>query len=326
MEDEKTYQEIKENFLNKYKNEFLPKLESIKINYEKGENGKSNIYTKIKKIFDINGPYFIIISAVVILCLYSLLPLLKNAAMGFLLLFIFPIQLAVTILVLIPPERLAEKRLKKLIMPELCKCLPDFMWFPNSENIKTHAKSGLPIKRCICDDSFMGQYKGVYFRIEELFIPYFNLNFKRMAKKIPYLLIQFRLNKCFKGHTVIYPDTKDKISPVYNLRYTEMEDIIFEENFDVFTNDEVEARYVITPVFMDKLKDVEYKYQSSCKDIYVSFQKENFYILLKAKSNLFEINSIYENPNEYNERLWFDQIISIMKLIDYFQLDKNIGM
>ena len=99
----------------------------------------------------------------------------------------------------------------------------------------------------------------------------------------------------------------------------------FEKNFDVFTNDEVDARYLITPTFMERIKNLELAFKAD--KIKCAFYNKWLIIALSTKKDLFSICSLTKpicDNNQYFQM--YEEIESIIKLIDYFKLDQKIGL
>ena len=104
-----------------------------------------------------------------------------------------------------------------------------------------------------------------------------------------------------------------------------MEDCVFEKRFDVFTDDEVEARYLITPSFMERLSNLKTAF--SARKIYCSFYDKELLIGLYTEKDLFSIGSLRKPANDPKQFFTlFEQILSIIKLIDYFKLNQKTGL
>lgn len=72
--------------------------------------------------------------------------------------------------------------------------------------------------------------------------------------------IQFKLNKTYKGKTIVLADRK-KIGNYINLKSTGLKRAHlvspeFEKNFEVFTSDQVEARYIIDHLMIETLLNI----------------------------------------------------------------------
>lgn len=133
------------------------------------------------------------------------------------------------------------------------------------------------------------------------------------------------MNKNFKGNTVIYSDSLLHKSPSPNLHRTVLEDIKFESKFDVFTDDDVEARYIITPSLMERLNKMKVAFDSL--KISASFYKSKFLIGLFTPKDIFSIGTLNKNVcDKAQYMVMFEEILSIMKLIDHFKLNQKTGL
>ncbi|HEV7281008.1 MAG TPA: DUF3137 domain-containing protein [Pirellulaceae bacterium] len=103
-------------------------------------------------------------------------------------------------------------------------------------------------------------------------------------------------NKDFRGVTVVLPDTAEKVFGKWfgqalqgmNMGrpgLVKLEDADFEKSFVVHADDQVEARYILSPALMRRLLDFRAKTGS---DVYVSFAHSRVYVALPLQRNLFE--------------------------------------
>ena len=325
MEEEKIYQELQIDFLRKFKTNFYPKLNEF-INKKLTQNnhlGSEKSYALFNKKGRI---IFGLLFTITMFIVYKVSVFFANIPETDALLVFFagPVTIMwIYALVLLkdpfltPDSKNYSKNVKKKILPEFCKCFPSLVWTQNKiKKSVDYRNIGLPIVG-ISDDSFLGNYKKIMFVIDE-----FIFGEDNTYGYSYFLLIKLNMNKFFKSHTVICP--KGKMPAVNGLYYTQMEDVVFERKYDVYTNDDVEARYLITPTFIQKLNNLENKYKSIYT--YISFYKEKFYIYFKVKKDLFELNN---NKDVFDENIyfeWFEEILAIYKLIDYFKLEQKIGL
>lgn len=247
---------------------------------------------------------------------------------------VFPLT---TYLVLLIPFSVAqyykskyEKEIKKIFMRKILPIMGKLKW--NCRNkIDMDEASGLKIFpdfwRVIPDDYFKGDHNGVTFEIFDL-----SLEDKRTDRKggtyyvsvFEGVIIKFKLNKSFAGHTIITNDSLLHWSPSSDLRHTVLEDVQFEKKYDVFTTDEVEARYLITTAFIDRLNNLKTKFLA--KNINCVFKDGYLYVVFKKK-DAFGICNIYKSFADFEQFYsMFEQILAIRYLIDTFKLDQKIGM
>lgn len=67
------------------------------------------------------------------------------------------------------------------------------------------------------------------------------------------LFFSIDFNKAFDGETIIVPNAKKIIEP--HLQKVELEDITFEKHFDIYSSNQIAARYILTPSFMERLNE-----------------------------------------------------------------------
>ena len=130
--------------------------------------------------------------------------------------------------------------------------------------------------------------------------------------------------KNFESHTLIRPDGVLKM-PIKDLKRTELEDVIFEKKYDVYTNNEVEARVTITTSFMERLNNIEKVFNA--KKVYCCFLDNNAYFGLHTEKDMFKICSLKKqiNSSEYFVKM-FEEIISIYRLIDHLKMAKETNI
>ena len=102
-------------------------------------------------------------------------------------------------------------------------------------------------------------------------------------------------NKHFKTHTLVLPDTAEKLFGKIGQNLQSMsfdrgeliklEDPEFEKEFCVYGDDQIEARYILSPALMQRI--VEFKRKWNTK-VYLSFKDSKVYIAIKLNKNLFE--------------------------------------
>lgn len=136
------------------------------------------------------------------------------------------------------------------------------------------------------------------------------------------LVIKIKLNKNFKSNTVIRPDSFAHMPPNFNLKHSVFEDVEFEKKFDVFTDDEVEARYLITTSFMERLNNLKVAFNTD--KISCSFYNQELFIGLHTEKDLFKLASINKPMTDSAEfSKMFKEVFSIYEMIDYLKLTEK---
>ena len=104
-----------------------------------------------------------------------------------------------------------------------------------------------------------------------------------------------------------------------NLNKVNLESTEFENDFEILANDQVEARFVLSPVVMENILKMKNSFYD--KDFVVSFFKNTVVISVSTSGDYFELNSPFEsllNKNGVNLfKEQFDQIFTFIKGINY---------
>lgn len=112
---------------------------------------------------------------------------------------------------------------------------------------------------------------------------------------------------------------EEKLYPI------KLEDPLFSQKFNIYSSDQVEARYLLTPTFMERFQNLKTVF--GAKKVKCSFYNDQIMIAISTKKNLFEIGKFtksLENPDSINE--FYDELSSIYKMIEYFKLDEKTGL
>ena len=121
---------------------------------------------------------------------------------------------------------------------------------------------------------------------------------------------------------VVYVLTSECIIEKGAFNKITLEDCKFNRRFNVYSSDEVEARYLITPSFMERLYNLQTNFGT--KKIKCSFYEKSLIIAISTKRNLFEFGSLYKplhKTNSYKQPV--KDIDSILNMVEYFKLDEN---
>ena len=219
-----------------------------------------------------------------------------------------------------------ENTIKKRIMPTVCKCFGNIKWSEGS-----YAYGSVFSASCVVpqftsaeyDDIFEGSYNDVNIEIVE---PEYILGSGKYQRTVfDGIVVKLDMNKSFTSHTVIKPSNLMHISPSPDLKRTELEDVEFNKKYDVFTNDEVDARYLITPSFMERLKNMKIAFKAN--GISCAFFGNLLIVALSTSKDIFSICSLIKPIDDRKQYFqMYEEIVSIIKLIDYFKLNQKIGL
>ena len=99
----------------------------------------------------------------------------------------------------------------------------------------------------------------------------------------------------------------------------------FNEKFKVDTTDQVEARYIITPAFMERYVKVSKMLGKG--ELHFHFEKNEAVFWMRTDRNLFEFCDML-TPLDSTESIdnLFDDLNAIYYLIDAFKFDEKTGL
>lgn len=128
------------------------------------------------------------------------------------------------------------------------------------------------------------------------------------------LMIIISMNKNFSGRTIIKKDAgrvgnllERRISKYENVK---LESSAFEKIFEVYSSDQVEARYLLTTAFMEKLIEVSEVFDAKMQ---CSFFDDKLLILLETHNRLFDTPSV-RKPVHFNRNI--NKIMKEIELIE----------
>ena len=144
------------------------------------------------------------------------------------------------------------------------------------------------------------------------------------------LLFIADFNKNFNGKTVVLPDNSEKFFGSFSHFFqsfssrgelVKMDNIEFEKEFVIYSDDQIEARYILSHALMQRI--LEYK-KLVGRNIYISFTKSKIYVAIGFSTKLFE-PKIYKKITNFEEVSFYFKVISMtVDIIKYLNLDKKI--
>ena len=163
------------------------------------------------------------------------------------------------------------------------------------------------------DDVFTGEYNNVWFHIEEL------ITGEETKAECRNIVIVFPTPKYIKSRTIINgypPSTYKKVK---------LEDPAFNKNFSVYSKDQVEARYLVTPAFMERLKELQKNFGGN--KIQCSFWAGKVMFAISTDRDLFEFGDLFTPLNDKMQIFKFvDELDAICKMIDHLKLNERTGL
>ena len=225
--------------------------------------------------------------------------------------------------------------IKGKIFPRILEFAGDFVYKPNYSAPFAQYKKYDILPPFDPPVSFSEDYvKGTYNNVN---IEFFEARLMRGAhfkgKKAVFngVIAKISVNKKFSSKTVIRPDKGsfgDWVSGrklPENQEVVRLEDPKFDKLFNVYSNDQIEARYLLTTTFMERLIEVEKAFGS--QKIECSFYKQSLVMVIHLIKDWFEPGPIteIEDFRDDSKKLLAD-INSIFNICDTLQMDSEIRL
>lgn len=131
------------------------------------------------------------------------------------------------------------------------------------------------------------------------------------------------MNKSFNQKTIVKRDRLKVVAfPSYKgYERVTLEDPTFENKFNVYSSDQIEARYLLSPNFIQKFLDLAELFSNQ---IECSFFENKLLITIDKKADSFEFNSIFKKTDYYQDCLSvMKQINSLLEIIEILKLDEK---
>lgn len=212
------------------------------------------------------------------------------------------------------------------------------------------------------DDIIIGLYKGCNFLINECELTHEKSSGKTSTTVTDFkgFILQVQMKKKFSGNTVF--GYEEEVKKLKGYEKVELESVEFMKNRKIYSTDQVEARYILTPSFMERLDNLGQVFMTSVSagqygisniNIPDSVAKNNnlytkyvnaitsvttgvraaftdsyayLFIPTPLLMDLFDIDmskSLFIPEQFYKIYI---EISSILELIDYMKMDKNLGL
>ena len=226
---------------------------------------------------------------------------------------------------------------KQEIIDRLVKFInPDFLYTPDKYIEKSfYVSSQLYTEDCNSysgSDLIEGQYDKTQFAFSELQTQFIVRDTKSSKKRTIFkgLFFMADFNKDFMGYTLVLPDYSQKYfgniaQTLQGLsskgKLVKLENVEFENEFVVYSNDQVEARYILTPALMQRILVFRKK---TAKRVRISFTLTKVFVAVENKGEMFK-TSLFKSLLDFNPIAeYYDNIALAVGIIDDLNLNQRI--
>lgn len=257
----------------------------------------------------------------------------------------------------------ADGEIKKHLMVKFLQIFGNLNWchgskfdrWKNIEFIKSWKILNNPL--CTIDDYITGEYKGINLKICDVNTSFFKIEFlagealftgllvcgyaiflpvvllllaiffiKHLtSKSFNGVFIELDMNKKFEGETFILEkdNIKDNLAISKTYEKVNLEDSEFAQEFCVYSQNQIEARYILTTAMIDRLKKLKEIYKAEY--IRAAFKDDKIIIMIQTGRDMFQMAGKSQITKETFIQL-FDEIISVLDIIDILKLNEKLGL
>jgi hypothetical protein len=125
-------------------------------------------------------------------------------------------------------------------------------------------------------------------------------------------------------NTIVDKGIQKAVESLDGVKRVTLEDPMFEKEFDVYGTDQVEARYLMNPSFMERVLTLRQTMEAL---IELSFQDDRLVIVLHSYKDYFEVDAVNKpmDVKAYLERAEVE-ISHFKAIVDTLKLDENTGL
>jgi len=203
-----------------------------------------------------------------------------------------------------------------------------------------YERSGLfphQVDRYNGDDLVVGKIEKTDFQFSELHTQYKQVTYGAKGQRQEHWVTIFQglfmhadFNKNFMGTTYVLPDTAEKLFGAFGQSLqklssrgdlVKLENVEFEKRFVVYSSNQVEARYILTPTIMEAMVNLSTRFDSN---VYFSFVGSRVYFARSFSSGLFEPNLFRSGVNFGDVKEMFELFGMIEELVQELNLNTRI--
>ena len=283
--------------------------------------------------------FYIFFTSFIVYFLYKNFLELNRDIVAFTTLILVSIGVAAPFFWIFSPIWSYEENIKKEIFPNVLNFFGDFKYHAETKkSVKEYYATELIPKHDteIAEDHIVGTYKEIKIDLFET----------QLSRKVKYkdsngntstrqktvfngLILELSMNKSFGGKTVVKKDSGTVgnwfIKKSTSLKKVKLEDPIFEKMFEVYSDDQVEARYLLTVTFIERLKELVENFGG--KSIQCCFYNNKLLMMIPIEKDMFEPGSIYEAEDFIDDsKSLLKELSLIFNIIDTLKLNMKINL
>lgn len=225
-----------------------------------------------------------------------------------------------------------KSSVKAKILPEIFSFLGDFEYSEDSKLSASCLKSSEIIPDYSSEkseDYVKGVYDGVGIELYESKLIKVHTDSKgkrRESTVFGGVFILLEMNKVFKGKTFVKRDLgifNFAVNAFSKYENVKLEDPIFENKYEVYSTDQIEARFLLTTAFMERFLKLSSLIKSS--SIQASFYDNRLLLMVSSSSNRFEASSAFTPATFLGDaKSLLQEMNEIFEIIEELKLNMKI--
>ena len=278
--------------------------------------------------------FYIFFTSFIVYFLYKNFLELNRDIVAFTTLILVSIGVAAPFFWIFSPIWSYEENIKKEIFPNVLNFFGDFKYhIETKKSVKEYYATELIPKHDteIAEDHITGTYKDIKVDLFETKLSKDSDENSSTTLNTVFdgIIVELSMNKSFSGKTVVKKDIGTVgnwfIKKSTSLKKVKLEDPNFEKMFEVYSDDHVEARYLLTGTFIERLKELVENFGG--KSIQCCFYNNKLLMMIPIEKDLFETGSIYEAEDFIDDsKSLLKELSLIFSIIDTLKLNMEINL
>ena len=222
------------------------------------------------------------------------------------------------------------KKSKENLLPLVINFFGKFSYVyqpPMTESLLKSSKIVKTYDKLITDDGFSGEYTDLPVMITE----YTGLQLQKPTKERPQISYKKQahgiffladMQKKFQGETIVVKDKGilNRFAHYKNLAKVGLESPEFEKKYEVYSDSQIEARYILTPVMLEYMLALK----NAFSDIEFSFFDNRLFMNIRIKENYFEASNFFTPiTSRKNIEKIFTELYLLFSIVDTLKLNQK---
>ena len=141
------------------------------------------------------------------------------------------------------------------------------------------------------------------------------------------VIVEFNFNKNIKGHTFFHENSFTAKKIPFNKHYyrkVNLESVTFENKYNVYSNDQIEARYILTPSLMERIENLKFAFKA--KYVRGSFKDNKLYLAIHTGKDMFAMGSDFKDSDFHTFETLYNEMLSVLKIVEELKLNEYTGL